>query len=165
MLSKLVSRRNRLSFLQQLKSQDYCTVMVSLKIKSLLRCFRKFKIYATIQERSQTFKAENCKVERLWKTTLYFWQKIQSCLNPDEALASSCLMPATTLPLSVYLGCIHNVYCKGGWGRRGKRIFFKGAKFFHIPPHHREFFVAPFSTRRRKWQPPPPYSVLTRKVE
>ena len=37
MLSKLVSRRNRLSFLQQLKSQDYRTVIVSLKIKSLLR--------------------------------------------------------------------------------------------------------------------------------
>ena len=37
MLSELDSRRNRLSFLQQLKSQDYRTVIVSLKIKSLLR--------------------------------------------------------------------------------------------------------------------------------
>ena len=69
------------------------------------------------------------------------------------------------LRLSWYLGYIHNVYCKagGGWG---KRICFKVAKFFNVPPHT-NFLTTP---------PPPPlltriknyplsYSVLTRKVK
>ena len=46
---------------------------------------------------------------------------------------------------------------RGGEGG-GQRIYFKGAKFFQIPPHHKEFLTTP--------PPPPPHHpVLTRKVK
>ena len=60
MLSKLVSRRNRLSFLQQLERLLHSDCV--FKEQELTLKYRKFKIYATIQERSQTFKTENCKI-------------------------------------------------------------------------------------------------------
>jgi len=37
----------------------------------------------------------------------------------------------------------------------GQRIFFKGAKFVNIPPHHTKFFDNPSLDQMKKGHPPP----------
>ena len=66
------------------------------------------------------------------------------------------------------LSCLHYVYCKGG-RKGGQRIYFKRAKFFQIPPHHKEFLTTLPLDQKKKRQPLPPplphHPVLTRKVK
>ena len=57
--------------------------------------------------------------------------------------------------MKLFLGCIHYVYCRGGWGW-GQGYFLKGQNISISPRHHTEFLDIPSLTKRKNDTPSPP---------